>query len=226
MPIQTSNIQLQVNDRSVNAYLAGPDGGGPGILALHAWWGLNPFFKQVCERLAAQGYVVLAPDMFNGSVSDTIDGAQKQASEAFGNGKMIEAIVATAREYLLAHPANTAEKIGVLGVSFGAAWTLVAATHTPERFGAAVVFYGTAGPMDFTAMKAAFLGHYSDVDKEEPIEGIRDTEKAMREAGVDATFYMYPGLAHWFMEDDRPEYNPAAAKLAWERTFAFLKEKL
>jgi len=47
----------------------------------------------------------------------------------------------------------------------------------------------------------------------------------MREAGVDATFYMYPGLAHWFMEDDRPEYNPAAAKLAWERTFAFLKEK-
>ena len=102
----------------------------------------------------------------------------------------------------------------------------MAATSLPDQFSAAVVFYGTAGPMDFTPMKAAFLGHYSDVDKEEPIEGIRATEKAMQEAGVDATFYFYPGLPHWFMEDDRPEYNAPAAKLAWERTFAFLKEKV
>ena len=226
MPIQTSNIQLQVGDRPVNAYLAAPESGGPCVLVLHAWWGLNPFFQRVCERLAAQGFVALAPDMFNGQVATTIDAAQKQASEAFGDGKRIQQIVATAGEYLRAHPANTAGKIGVLGFSFGAAWTLVAATSTPERFGAAVVFYGTARPMDFTPMQAAFLGHYSDVDPEEPLEGIRATEKAMQAAGVKATFEFYPGQPHWFMEDDRPEYNPVDAELAWGRTMTFLKQNI
>ncbi len=226
MPIQSTNVKLQVRDRSVNAVLAGPAEGGPGVLVLHAWWGLNPFFKQVCERLAGQGFVALAPDMFNGSVATTIEAAQKQASEAFGNSEMIWDTVAAAAEYLRVHPANKAKKMGVLGFSFGAAWTLVAATRAPEQFGAAVVFYGTAGPMDFSPMKAAFLGHYSDVDPEEPIDGIRATQKAMQEAGVKATFEMYPGLPHWFMEDNRPEYNPAAAQLAWERTFEFLKKNL
>ena len=226
MPIQTSNIQLQVHDQTVNAYLAGPEGGGPGVLVLHAWWGLNPFFRRVCERLADQGFVALAPDMFNGSVATTIEAAQKQASEAFSNSKQLWEIVAAAGEYLRAHPANTAKKIGVVGFSFGAAWTLVAATRVPEQFGAAVVFYGTAGPMDFSPMKAAFLGHYSDVDPEEPMEGIRETQKAMQAAGVDATFEMYPGQPHWFMEDDRPQYTAAAADLAWERTMAFLKKNL
>jgi len=224
MPIQTSTLQLQVGDKPVNAYLAVPEGGGPGVLVLHAWWGLNPFFKRVCERLAAQGFVALAPDMFNGSIATTIEAAQKQASDAFGNSARIEEIVAAAGEYLRAYPANTAEKLGVLGFSFGAAWTLVAATRAPALFSAAAVFYGTAGPMDFTPMQASFMGHYSDVDHEEPLDGIRATEKAMQQAGVDATFHIYPGLPHWFAEDDRPEYNPAAAELAWTRTLEFLKQ--
>ena len=56
MSIQTSDIQLKVNDKIANAYLATPQNGGPGVLVLHAWWGLKPFFKQVCDQLAKQGF--------------------------------------------------------------------------------------------------------------------------------------------------------------------------
>ena len=76
MPIQTSEIQLNVNEKKVNAYLAVPENGGPGVLLLHAWWGLKPFFKQVCDRLAGQGFTVLAPDLRDGQIATTIDEAK------------------------------------------------------------------------------------------------------------------------------------------------------
>ena len=69
MPIQTSEIQLNVNDKKVSAYLA--NGGGAGILLLHAWWGLKPFFKQTCDQLAEQGFTVLAPDLRDGQIAST-----------------------------------------------------------------------------------------------------------------------------------------------------------
>ena len=81
MSIQKSEIKLDVNGKSVNAYLASPANGGPGILLLHAWWGLKPFFKELCEQIAAQGYSVLAPDMFDGQVARTIDEAKDELAE-------------------------------------------------------------------------------------------------------------------------------------------------
>ena len=133
--------------------------------------------------------------------------------------------VMAAKDALLAHPANTGNQIGVLGFSMGAAWSLIAATHAPEQFAAVVAFYGV-GEAAFSKMKARFLGHYSDVDEWETIDWVRLTESAMKSAGVDATFHIYPGLGHWFVEEDRPEYDPPAAQLAWQRTFDFLKENL
>jgi carboxymethylenebutenolidase len=72
------DIQIQINSQPVNAYLALPGGGkGPGVLLLHAWWGLKPFFKQVCDQLAEQGFVVLAPDLYHGPIAKTIDEAKR-----------------------------------------------------------------------------------------------------------------------------------------------------
>ena len=87
MSIQTSEIELTVNDKKVKAYLA--DGSGPGILLLHAWWGLKPFFKQVCDRIAEQGFTVLAPDLRDGQIAKTIDEAkalmEKSDSQLIGD---------------------------------------------------------------------------------------------------------------------------------------------
>ncbi len=61
MTIQKSDIQIQVDGRPVRAFLAAPEKGGPGVLVLHAWWGLNPFFQEICARLAGEGFLALAP---------------------------------------------------------------------------------------------------------------------------------------------------------------------
>ena len=80
MTIRTSEIQWDINGLKTHAHLAEPENSGRGILLLHAWWGLKPFFKQVCDRLAAQGFTVLAPDLYQGRIAATIDEADQQPS--------------------------------------------------------------------------------------------------------------------------------------------------
>jgi carboxymethylenebutenolidase len=78
---QPGEIAYAVDGKTVRAYTACPPGGGPGVLVLHAWWGLNDFFKQFCDRLAAAGFCVLAPDLYNGKVVQTIPEAETAHQE-------------------------------------------------------------------------------------------------------------------------------------------------
>jgi len=220
MSIQKSEIQLKVNDRTANAYLASPKDGGPGILVLHAWWGLKPFFKQVCDQLAEHGYTVLAPDLYQGDIAITIDEA-KVFHEKHENDFMGE-IVKAAQVYLSKLCAG--KPTGVMGFSMGAAWSMIVATKEPD-VSTVVLFYGAYAP-DLSQMKAKVLGHFAEVDEWEPLDGIRAVEKELRDAGLDVTFHIYPKVGHWFVESDRPEYDSAAAQLAWDRTFEFLKKNL
>lgn len=218
------DIQIQVNQKPVNAFLALPASGkGPGVLVLHAWWGLTPFFKELCDRLAEQGFVALAPDLYHGPTASTVDEAQALIDHA--DWQQVGDTVMAAKDFLLGHPAQSAQRLGVMGFSMGAYWSLVAATRVPEQFAAALVFYGV-GEGDWSKMQAKFMGHFSDVDAWEPLENIEAMQKDMLASGVQATFHIYPGLAHWFFENNRPEYDPSAARLAWERTVAFFKENL
>ena len=221
MSIQKSEIKLDVNVQPVNAYLAAPQDGGPSVLVLHAWWGLKPFFKQVCDRLAEQGFVALAPDMRNGQIAETIESAKELMKKS--DDQFVGDVVMAAKDYLLAHSAG--EKIGVIGFSMGAAWSLVVASYDPDKIAATVLFYGI-GDADFSKVKSKILGHFSDNDEWEPMEGVRWMEQSLKDAGVDATLHIYPKVAHWFVEEDRPEYDPESAQLAWERTFEFLKKNL
>jgi carboxymethylenebutenolidase len=220
MSIQKSEIKLDVNGKSVNAYLASPANGGPGILLLHAWWGLKPFFKQVCDQLADHGYVVLAPDLRDGQIAATIDEAKELMQKS--DDQFTDDIVMAAKDHL--HNL-TKNKIGVLGFSMGAAWALVAAENDPEKIIATVLFYG-AYPMNFKNIRSKVLGHFCEVDEWEPIEGVDEMAANLKAVNVDVALHFYTGVDHWFMETDRPEYDSASAQLAWERTFEFLKKKL
>lgn len=216
--MQTSDIQLNVNGKNVYAYLA--DGKGPGVLLLHAWWGLKPFFKQTCERIAAQGYTVLAPDLRDGQIATTIEEAKELMEK--NDGSFIGQIVFTAKDHLVE---MTKDKIGLVGFSMGAAWSLVLASSVPEQIAALVLFYGNEG-VEYGKVRAKVMGHFCEVDEWEPTEFVDNTFAEFAKAGVHATRHIYPGTAHWFVEEDRPEYDPAAASLAWERTFDFLKKNL
>ncbi|MBI5964712.1 MAG: dienelactone hydrolase family protein [Chloroflexi bacterium] len=220
MSIQKSEIKLNIKEKSVNAYLAAPENGGPGILLLHAWWGLKPFFKELCDQLAGHGYVALAPDLRDGQIAATIDEAKELMQKS--DDQLTGDIVMTAKEHL--HNL-TQNKIGVMGFSMGAAWALVVAEHNPEKIAATVLFYG-AYPMNFKNIKSKVLGHFCEVDEWEPLEGVREMETNLKAAGVDTALHFYPGVGHWFLESDRPEFDSASAQMAWDRTFEFLKENL
>ncbi len=208
-------------------YLATPPGGsGPGVLVLHAWWGLNDFIKQVCDRLAAQGFVAFAPDMVHGDVVTTREAADELVSQV--DGADVSALLSQAVAEFRSHPTVTRGQIGVVGFSFGAAWALELATRlAPQSIKAVTVYYGNYPGLEYDQTHAAFLGHFAASDEFEPTEEVHTTEANMREAGRDVTFHHYPGTGHWFAEEDRPDaYNAAAAALAWKRTIEFLTTTL
>lgn len=215
------DITFDVNGKAANGYVAVPEqSNAPGVIVLHAWWGLNEFFKNLCDRLAAEGFVAFAPDLNESRVAKTIDEAKEIMSSLDGQRKYDVANAAV--DFLHSRPEVRKEPFVLIGFSMGAAWSLGLASGRPEDFHKAVLFYG-AGEGDFAKIKAEILGHYSDTDEWEDIDYVRSMENELRNAGVKTTFHIYPQLPHWFFEEDRPEFNPQAAELAWTRTLEFLR---
>jgi carboxymethylenebutenolidase len=206
------------------AYRATPSSGeGSGVLVLHAWWGLNETIRDVCDRLAEAGFVALAPDLFDGEVVDTPEAAEELAGrkEQTDLGPKVQAGL----DRLRGEPGVAADAVGLLGFSFGAAHALLSGASDPT-VAALVVCYGTAGTVDWSGSQAAVQGHFAENDPYEPPENVDDLERALRDAGRRVEVFRYPGTSHWFLEPDRPEYDEAAATLAWGRIMAFLRERL
>ncbi len=214
-----------MTDQIKSQYLALPESGkGAGVLVLHAWWGLNGFFRSFCDRLAQEGFVALAPDLYHGKIAHTIEEAEKLNNE-LSMKQAAEDILAAVN--VLGRISNAAEKgLGVVGFSMGAYLALWLAHEKPEDIHAVTVFYGT-GEGDFSQSKAAFLGHFAEKDPYETEAGVNELEKQLQSANRPVTFFTYPGTGHWFFEGDRPEsYHAPEAQLAWERTAAFLHHEL
>jgi carboxymethylenebutenolidase len=217
-------ISVPVGDQTAAGYLALPEHGrGPGVLVLHAWWGRTPVFHAVCERLAAAGFVACAPDLYYGKTAATIEEAQQLIEQRDFERMHTTAIAAL--DYLRAHSAVNSEAVATLGFSMGAAWSIFLASERPEDVAATVIFYGSEAA-EFAAARAAYLGHFAEDDEWEPLDGVRQMEADMRAAGREVTFYIYPNKKHWFAEPNRPEYDQAAAELAWDRTITFLRQRL
>ncbi len=217
-------VDFEAGSQRGRGYLAQPLHPRGAVLVLHAWWGLNDFFKRFCDKLASQGYVALAPDLHDGALATTVEEAKELHSKV-AEARVTE-IVLGAADYLRSVPSISGRKMGVVGFSMGAAWSLLLSTLKPEDVGAVVVFYGTY-PIDFTKSEASFLGHFAPDDEWEPVSDVRATEEKIRGAGREVTFHFYPGTKHWFVEENRPvEYNRDAADLAWNRTIEFLNSKL
>lgn len=208
-----------------SAYVvAPPSGEGPGVMVLHGWWGLNPFVRRWCDRLADEGFVVIAPDLFDGRTADAPDEAEillasMDVDAAVG---LILSTSSTLREL----PITEDRPIGVVGWSMGASLALWLATRAPEQVAAAAVYYGVQD-VDFEPATCAVLGHFAEHDELVDEDSVVEMEAHLRLLDKDVEFHRYAGTGHWFAEDDRPAaYDPAAAKLAWDRTVAFLGQHL
>ncbi len=216
---------FEVKGGSFGGHLSLPDAGqGIGVLVLHAWWGLNQFTVHACDRLAQAGFVALAPDYYGGKVARSIDEAEayRQALDRKSTIKL----VAMALDTLCSHPAAASPRVGVIGFSLGCGFAIEAARSRSRHVQAVVLYYGTGGGK-FDRVRAAFLGHFAEDDRwgahSVKVNALADR---IRSAGLRADFVTYRSTEHWFAEADRPEYDRAAAELAWERTVGFLRGEL
>ncbi len=210
--------------QTAHGYLAMPERGeGPGVLVLHAWWGLNDTMRAICTRLAHAGFVAFAPDLYHGKVADTIADAGTLGKALDSNHLQAKAEIADATRFLSERAVQTESGLAVIGFSLGAYYALDLAAADPEHIRSVVIFYGTGGG-DYSTSRAAYLGHFAENDEYEPQPNVDELEESLRRAGRPVTFYRYPGTGHWFFEPDRSEaFNQAAASLAWDRTLAFLR---
>ena len=207
-------------------YLAIPESGhGPGILVLHAWWGLNDVFKAVCDRLAAEGFVALAPDLLDGQVATTVEAAERQLAEA--NADALAHLTRSSLRTLRDMPITPDGPVGVLGFSMGASMALWLSARVPDGVAATTVFYG-GQDIDFAESRSAYLGHFTERDADPYVDedGLALLEAELHLNGLETTFHRYPATSHWFFEPDRPEHDAEAAELAWRRTVEFFHRHL
>ncbi|HET8616926.1 MAG TPA: dienelactone hydrolase family protein [Actinomycetales bacterium] len=223
------NVTFDSNGGQAHGYLALPDSGsGPGVIVIEEWWGLDDHIADICDRLAGEGFVALAPDLFGGRVAHDSDEA----------GQMMEQLPAEqaardlggAVDYLLGLDSVTSAKVGAIGFCMGGGFVLMLAAQQGDKIGAAVPFYGVGQgvPDSYASITAPVQGHYAELDAFYPVDHARAQEAQMRQETKSTVEFHYYPAGHAFHNDkDRlGTYDEQSARLAWTRAVAFLREHL
>ncbi len=220
------NVSFPSNGSTAHGYLAVPSSGsGPGVVVIQEWWGLDDHIAGIADRLAAEGFVALAPDLYGGRVAHDAD----EAGEMMTRLPVDQAArdLAGAVDHLLAHEAVTSATVGAVGFCMGGGFVLLLAAQQGERIGAAVPFYGVgpAVPSAYAGVRAAVQGHYGERDDFYPVDQTRAQEQQIRdESGAEVEFFTYPaGHAFHNDEDKLGTYDEESATLAWQRAVDFLR---
>jgi carboxymethylenebutenolidase len=220
-------VEIPTNGGTTEGYLAIPDSGsGPGVVVIQEWWGLVPHIKDVADRLAAEGFVALAPDLYHGESTTSPDQAGKLMMAL--NVDQTEKDLRGAIQYLVDHDAVTTNKVGTVGFCMGGMLSLYAATKNPQ-VGACVVFYGghPAFKPELENLHAPMLGLYAGKDTFVTPDLVRDLDARLKELGKEAEIIIYDEAQHAFFNDTRAEvYDEAASKDAWRRMLEFFRRHL
>ena len=223
----TQDIEYPGETGQVRAYLARPEGETkrPGVIVIHENKGLQPHIKDVTRRVASEGFLAIAPDALSpvGGTPEDVDQARSLIGE-LDTAATVKNFVA-AVQYLKTHPLSTG-KVGCTGFCCGGGMTDQVAVHSPD-LSSAVPYYGRQpDAQKVHKIKASMLLHYAGID-ERINAGIPAFEEALKQASVEFQIYIYEGAQHAFNNDtNKARYHKEAAQLAWQRTIAFLKEKL
>jgi carboxymethylenebutenolidase len=226
VPLKTESITYPANGVEGMAYLARPDDAAkhPGVIVIQEWWGLDEHIKDVARRVAAEGYVALAPDLYHGEVATEPDEARKLAMGM--NREQAMKDLAGAVEYLKSLPDVEPKQVGCMGFCMGGALTFALAGARPDVAAAAPFYGGTPAAEQLAKIQAEVVASYGADDGGIPIENVRKMEQALKDAGKAASVTVYDGAPHSFFNDTKPSYRPEAAKRAWEQVLALFERRL
>jgi carboxymethylenebutenolidase len=228
----SETVWFKSNGNMASGYLAKPaSGSGPGVLVIQEWWGLDNSLKEMADRLAAAGFVALAPDLYHGEVAGhtEMDKAAHlmQSMPADRAGKDMSGAV----DYLAGHDAVTSKGVGVVGFCMGGMLSFLIAANRGDKVKAIVPFYGfpqgDAEP-DWSKMTAQVNGHMAENDSFFPPAAARALEAKLRGMGKTVTLTVHPGTGHAFMGPHNAlgTLNEKLAAQIWPDAISFLQKTL
>lgn len=232
-PLATASETVEyavVDGKRVEGYLAYPEsahGGLPGILVFHEWWGLNENIRNMADRLAAQGYVVLAVDLYDGRIAETPDRARELMQEVMGKQAMVNDNISQAYKFIT-------EEIGALSVAsigwcLGGTMSFNTALLFPEELDATVIYYGFVTDVSreqLAGLEMPVLGFFGAEDQGIPVEGVKAFRDTLQELGKDADITIYEGAGHAFANPTGENFRPEIAEESWQETLTFLDRSL
>jgi carboxymethylenebutenolidase len=195
-----------------------PSGTGPGVVVAHAWWGLNQTVRDYGAWLAKHGFVVGLPDLFDGKVATTIDGAQELADTDWSPNaadRLQDAIAELAK-----NDAVRGDTVALVAFSYSGFHAYGLAGRGELPLSRVVIYYATRR---LAIGHVPVLVHFAENDPFEATEDMKEVAEELAKDGPPNAAFTYPGTTHWFAEADRPEYDEAAAELAKTRTLDFLR---
>ncbi|HWP23709.1 MAG TPA: dienelactone hydrolase family protein [Candidatus Binatia bacterium] len=238
MDVTSSTVQLDTSDGKMEAYVAQPKGGGPypGIVVIQEAFGVNAHIKKVTERIAAEGYVAIAPDIFHREAERIIPYSDMPKAIAtlqrVVDGKAMEDIGA-AIAHLKSQNNVKSGSLGVIGFCMGGRLTYLAAAHHSNDLKCAVPFYGGGIPMGNPSplsrtgeIKCPMYLFFGAKDQLIPMEHVNQIKAELTAKNVKFQMEVYPDAGHGFFCDDRGSYHEASAKDAWEKTQRFFAQHL
>jgi carboxymethylenebutenolidase len=200
----------------------------PGIVLIHEWWGLNQDIKNKATEFAKLGYVALAVDLYGGEVTTDPAVARELAGKVRGEMDVAQENLQDAINWLKKSKHADPERLASIGWCFGGGWSYQIAKNN-LGVKASVIYYGFFNPEDdLQKMRADIIGHFAEEDRAIAIDSVKEFQAKLKTLNGDHEIYIYPNTTHGFASrpGNNPQYNEEAAKLAWERTLAFLQKHL
>ncbi|MGH9644798.1 MAG: dienelactone hydrolase family protein [Terriglobales bacterium] len=222
------SVSYKSGEETVNGMLYTPAGKGPfpALIVIHEWWGLNDWVKEQASKLADEGYVALAVDLYRGKVADNPDLAH-ELMRGLPEDRATRDLKA-AYAYLEAQPNVKKDRIGAIGWCMGGGYALTVALVEPS-LAADVINYGrlVTDPDELRKIHAPVLGLFGGQDRGITPEDVKKFQAAMEKLGKKIEVKIYPDAGHAFENPNNKQgYRAGDAADAWKRTVAFLADNL
>lgn len=224
----SKEVSYKSGDETVHGILYTPEGNGPfpAIIAVHEWWGLNDWIKEQSSKLADQGYVVLAIDLYRGKVATTPDEAHEIMRGVPEDRASRD--LAAAFDYISSQPNVKKDRIGAIGWCMGGGYALDVALMEPN-LAADVINYGhlATDPNEIKKINTPILGFFGAQDRGITPDDVKSFQQAMNAQGKKIDVTIYPDAGHAFENPNNKDgYRPNDAQDAWNKTVAFLESTL